>query len=183
MAAISPNLFELNIYCRNCSQNRKVIFRVGNTELLCDVCGSVLAKIAPIEGYVYILTNPRLDNLVKIGCTRRSVEERCVELSSSTSTPEPFVIHAAFRSSDPEADEREIHRQLESFRLKGREFFELPPKEATKVCQSVCGGPPETGVVTDYSCPECGAELQECFSMTGHKSIRCQACNFSNEEI
>lgn len=179
MAAVNPNLFELNIYCRQCNQDRKVIFRIGNTELLCDVCGSTLTKIEPIEGYVYILTNPRLGNLLKIGCTKRSVEERRVELSNSTSTPEPFVVHAAFRSSAPDKDEREIHRQLEKVRLKGREFFELAPSEAIKICQSVCGSLPELGVVTENKCPKCGVELQEYSSMSGHKSIRCQACSFS----
>jgi len=85
------------------------------------------------HGYVYVLMNPSMDNLVKIGKTERSPKERAKELSSTTGVPTPFVVvYESYFKSCTKA-EKFVHTHLESrgFRVSvNREFFEIPIKEA-----------------------------------------------------
>ena len=85
------------------------------------------------NGYVYVLMNPSMDNLVKIGKTERTPEERAKELSSTTGVPTPFVVvYNCYFESCSEA-EVFIHTYLENkgFRVSSnREFFEIPIKDA-----------------------------------------------------
>ena len=43
-------------------------------------------------GYIYIMINPSYPNLVKIGKTSRSPEERAAELSQTSGVPTPFYV-------------------------------------------------------------------------------------------
>ena len=45
-------------------------------------------------GYVYIMTNPAMPGLVKIGSTTLLPDERARQLSSSTGVPRPFQVVA-----------------------------------------------------------------------------------------
>src|SRR6266446_3877164 len=89
-------------------------------------------KVVPpvAEGNIYILFNPGLKNLVKIGKTRRSPDERADELSS-TGVPHRFVVVYEHGVSDCDKAEQEIHEALVKYRInKNREFFRLSVKEA-----------------------------------------------------
>jgi hypothetical protein len=66
----------------------------------------------PPAGYVYLLSNPAMPGLVKIGQTTRTVKERVAELSAHTGVAAPFVIEAAFASHNPMADEARVHAHL-----------------------------------------------------------------------
>ena len=81
------------------------------------------------HGYVYVLMNPSMQNLVKIGKTVREPEERAKELSSTTGVPTPFVVvYNCYFKSCTEA-ESFVHSFLENkgFRVSTkREFFEYP---------------------------------------------------------
>jgi len=85
------------------------------------------------NGYVYVLMNPSMDNLVKIGKTERTPEERAKELSSTTGVPTPFVVvYESYFESCSKAEEF-VHASLENkgFRISSnREFFEVPINEA-----------------------------------------------------
>lgn len=85
------------------------------------------------NGYVYVLMNPSMQNLVKIGKTVREPEERAKELSSTTGVPTPFVVvYNCYFKSCTEA-ESFVHSFLENkgFRVSTkREFFEIPIKDA-----------------------------------------------------
>jgi len=85
------------------------------------------------SGYVYVLMNPSMPNLVKIGKTTRDPEERAKELSSTTGVPTPFtVVYDGYFQSCTKA-EQHIHLVLEEkgFRVSmNREFFEIPIKDA-----------------------------------------------------
>ncbi len=85
------------------------------------------------NGYVYVLMNPSMQNLVKIGKTKREPEERAKELSSTTGIPTPFVVvYSCYFESCSEV-EYFIHKYLETegFRVSSnREFFEIPIKDA-----------------------------------------------------
>ena len=85
------------------------------------------------NGYVYVLINPSMPNLVKIGKTTREPKERAKELSSTTGVPVPFiVVYDEFFENCSKA-EQYIHTLLADggFRVStNREFFEISVKEA-----------------------------------------------------
>lgn len=75
------------------------------------------------EGFVYILTNPSMPGLVKIGKTTRDVEQRANELWQ-TGVPTPFEVARYVFSPDCGQLELWIHARLDDFRAHGsREFF------------------------------------------------------------
>nr|WP_283247404.1 GIY-YIG nuclease family protein [Lederbergia citrea] len=79
-----------------------------------------------MEGYIYVLTNESMPNLLKIGKTTRDTFTRITELSNSTGVPTPFVLAFQQYFKDCHTAESVIHKTLE---LKGerlnnnREFF------------------------------------------------------------
>ena len=84
-------------------------------------------------GYVYVMINPSLPNLVKIGKTSREPNERAKELSSATGVPTPFILvyYKPFR--DCNLAESVVHHFFEEkgARVNGnREFFQVSPTEA-----------------------------------------------------
>src|SRR5881409_3827309 len=104
-------------------------------------------------GFVYLLSNPAMPGLVKIGQTTRTVEERVAELSASTGVPTPFVIEAAFASVHPWADETRVHTHLAAYRyMRQREFFRLYPVQALEMLTPLWGSPPH------YCRPELAAQ-------------------------
>jgi hypothetical protein len=83
-------------------------------------------------GYVYLLSNPALAGIIKIGHTKRAdVSIRAEELSSSTSIPLPFVIEGSWLVESPSQWEARIHARLAFCRVaKDREFFRIETSEA-----------------------------------------------------
>jgi hypothetical protein len=105
-----------------------------------SVAEGALTAIASSESgeAVYILTNPSLPNLVKIGRTERSVEERASELSGTTGVPTPFEIFRAFHVSNSVELERIVHERLKSYRISSsREFFRIDPETACDLISSL----------------------------------------------
>ena len=90
------------------------------------------------EGIVYILTNPAMPGLVKIGKTSRdSMEKRLVELYS-TGVPVPFECEYAARVEDAGAVEQALHAAFEPNRINPkREFFELDPEQTIAVLKLI----------------------------------------------
>jgi hypothetical protein len=94
-------------------------------------------------GFVYLLSNPAMPGLVKIGQTIRPVEARVAELSAYTGVPAPFVIEVTFASHNPVADEKRVHTHLALDRLQAqREFFRMEVPQAIETITRICGGPP-----------------------------------------
>ena len=86
------------------------------------------------QGYVYILSNPSLPGLVKIGQTSRSPEERARELSKNTSIPENFVVEFEIYTSNRVELEKDAHRQLSNYRVNTRrEFFRVELEKAAQL--------------------------------------------------
>ncbi|WP_419792582.1 GIY-YIG nuclease family protein [Serratia fonticola] len=91
------------------------------------------------HGWVYILSNPFMPGLIKIGMTTTSPQIRCKELSSGTNVPAPFIIEASFFSEDPRRDEASIHAALSEHRVNSsREFFSYGVADAIEVCEHFC---------------------------------------------
>jgi hypothetical protein len=114
----------------------------GQKEYACNACGSELFKAHISTGYLYILSNPSMPNLLKIGFTERDVEERVEELNS-TGVPVPFEIEAIFGSPNAYEDEQEIHNTLKQHRLaNNREFFSIDLKQAIQCVFECIGSEP-----------------------------------------
>jgi len=88
------------------------------------------------NGYVYVMVNPSMDGLVKIGKTERDPYERANELSNATGVPTSFiVVYYSYFDSCSTAEEY-IHALLETKGLRtntNREFFTMSSKEAIDV--------------------------------------------------
>ena len=83
-------------------------------------------------GHVYLLSNPALAGLLKIGHTKKAeVNIRVKELSSSTSIPLPFSVEDSWLVENPMQWELRIHSRLAFCRVaKDREFFKIETSEA-----------------------------------------------------
>lgn len=88
------------------------------------------------SGFIYVLSNPSMPGIYKIGMTRRTVAERVEELSRSTSTPTPFRLEAEFLSHCPLSDEQAIHRSLSMYKVsENREFFKCSLERIIDCCR------------------------------------------------
>lgn len=82
------------------------------------------------KGYVYILSNPAMPGLLKIGKTTRSVEARAGELFQ-TGVPEPFKVVDEVYSPDCHDLEYNMHQALGADRVSpNREFFRCDTQTA-----------------------------------------------------
>lgn len=82
------------------------------------------------KGYVYILSNPSMPGIVKIGKTTRTIEARAQELYQ-TGVPTPFKIEHYVYSPDCLELEQLIHSGLEKWRVSlAREFFAIDIADA-----------------------------------------------------
>jgi len=83
-------------------------------------------------GFLYLMTNPAMPGLVKIGMTTRSPEERAQELAS-TGVPMPFHVAAAWPVDDVRSAERDAHEALDRYRVNDqREWFRVSVPAAIK---------------------------------------------------
>ena len=78
-------------------------------------------------GWVYVISNPSLNNMVKIGVTRRlSPMDRVNELGSA-SVPFKFGVHSIIFSEDAFKLEHDLHMAFDNYRVnkvnKQKEFF------------------------------------------------------------
>ena len=82
-------------------------------------------------GIVYVLTNPAMPGIVKIGKTSRgSINARLNELYS-TGVPVPFECAFAGRVTDESKVEKAFHLAFGPYRLNPkREFFQIEPEQA-----------------------------------------------------
>jgi hypothetical protein len=96
--------------------------------------GGVEERVANIRtGYVYVISNIGSfgESVLKIGLTRRiDPEERIQELSDA-SVPFKFDIHAIIFSADAVSLEKQLHQELDKYRLNKvntrKEFFNTSP--------------------------------------------------------
>lgn len=90
------------------------------------------------KGYVYILTNPAMPGLVKIGMTEReNLDVRLRELYS-TGVPVPFQCAFAAKVSKNDCGriERALHTAFAPNRInENREFFRINPEQAIAILE------------------------------------------------
>ena len=86
------------------------------------------------DQWVYILSNPTMPSLVKIGYTKKSPEERAKQISASTGVALPYKVEWAYKCFNGEKVEREVHHKLKSKRANNnKEFFWVDLEEAKEV--------------------------------------------------
>lgn len=86
-------------------------------------------------GWVYVLINPSMPEIYKVGMTDRTPEERAKELSASTSVATPFLVIYKQRTNYPKQLEYEVHKELEKSNSRvnqNREFFNGDPSVAIR---------------------------------------------------
>jgi hypothetical protein len=87
------------------------------------------------SGWLYILNNPSMPGMVKIGRSQRDPKTRASELSSVTGVPTPFTLIYSDFYDDVKAAEMYVHA---FFEIKGRrvasnrEFFQVEIEDAIK---------------------------------------------------
>lgn len=119
-------------------------------------------------GFLYVLINPSMPDLAKVGKTTRDPLNRVAELSSATGVPSPFML--AFQQPVAECDSAEVwvHRELERAGYRhtdNREFFNAPLHEiiqvviqAANLTPVAAGETVEEELERDMASPECLAE-------------------------
>jgi hypothetical protein len=88
------------------------------------------------QGWVYVMVNASMRNLVKVGQTAREPRLRVAELSSATGVPTPFMLEFRQLYADCERAEREIHEVLDARGLRvsaNREFFHGPARTIVRI--------------------------------------------------
>jgi hypothetical protein len=84
----------------------------------------------PKHGIVYVLTNPAMPGLVKIGQTINEITNRMNDLNT-TGVPLPFECLFACEVDDCKLVENSLHKAFYPYRINPRrEFFEIDPNQA-----------------------------------------------------
>ncbi|MFC8789684.1 GIY-YIG nuclease family protein [Streptomyces cinereoruber] len=90
------------------------------------------------RGVIYILANPVIPGVVKIGRTARRVTERVREISRPTGVPVDYEVIYDQLVNDAHAAEKEIHALLRPSRInEQKEFFQISIRESIRVVQEV----------------------------------------------
>jgi len=92
-----------------------------------------------VRGWVYVLSNPTMPNLVKIGFSNKDPVLRAKELNH-TGLPDKFFVEYDVLVINPHELEQNVHKRLHGKRKKGKEFFECTPIEAIRVIRDICKG-------------------------------------------
>lgn len=89
-------------------------------------------------GYIYIMRQPaHEENIFKIGLTKRDSKIRSKELSNTSSIDKFFIINN-FATKDCSSAEKQIHAELENYRISSRrEFFKCDLKLIMQTCEKI----------------------------------------------
>lgn len=89
------------------------------------------------KGFVYILSNPELRSLLKIGWSVKVPTERIEELFT-TGVPRPFVLEYYCLATDGAGLEARVHDKLRAYRISAdREFFRVSLPLAVRTIESL----------------------------------------------
>ena len=91
------------------------------------------------KGYIYIMTNPCLKDMVKIGFAK-NVEARRRQLST-TALPYEYEIYAIYETSG-NLEDKKLHKMIDQLNpelrvTKSREFFLMSPDEAYNLLEAI----------------------------------------------
>jgi len=98
-------------------------------------------------GYVYCFANDSMPELVKIGMTERTPEERLNEANASDTwrPPTPYHIVVSKKVNDPKKKEKVLHEILKEYRVHpNREFFRVSTEKIFPLFELMDGEYPKT---------------------------------------
>jgi hypothetical protein len=90
-----------------------------------------------MAGWVYIITNKSMPNMLKVGFTEREPSRRARDLDG-TGLPTPYVVKFAIEVSEPRTVEREAHNRLKPHHV-GKEWFRCSIDDARNAIIAACG--------------------------------------------
>ena len=98
----------------------------------------IYANRGGADQWVYILSNPALPNMLKIGYTKNEPEIRAKQISAATGVALPYKVEWAFQCFNGEQLEHEVHAELATYRVnQNREFFDIPLAEAQEAIEKI----------------------------------------------
>lgn len=91
------------------------------------------------KGFIYIMTNPALKDMVKIGFAK-DVEARRKQLST-TALPYEYEVYATYETSG-NLEDKKLHKMIDNLNpdlrvSSNREFFVMSPQEAFDLLESI----------------------------------------------
>jgi len=93
-----------------------------------------------MRGFIYIVSNPSLEGLIKIGKSESDPVKRAAQLSNTSNIPTPFEVEYFAFVDDFDELETAVHLYLASYRVnKRREFFDCPVAVAIDAVQQMAG--------------------------------------------
>lgn len=102
-------------------------------EPITDASGGIRAS-----EYVYVLVNRSVPNMVKIGMTTGTVNERAREISKATGVPTPWIPVWWFRCFSSGILERRVHEHLSDYRVSNnREMFAVDSLTAQRIIEDL----------------------------------------------
>ena len=111
-------------------------YRTGSRQEYYAVVAETLTVLAPsqlgtpVSGSVYVLSNPSMPGLLKVGFTTGAVSKRAADLSGVTGVPTGFAIEWVQPiAGDARAVEQRAHAHLAAHRT-GKEFYRVPLQAA-----------------------------------------------------
>ena len=102
------------------------------------------------QGYIYVLANSSIPDLVKVGKSSRSASERAQELSRASGVPTPFIVVYEQLFEDCDAAEKLIHAVLTRIGMRqsdSREFFRASSKDVIDVILATPGKSSDASVL------------------------------------
>lgn len=118
--------------------------------------------------YVYVLTNPAMPGLVKIGLTSADDPRSRAEQLYTTGVPLPFTVEYAGRVANPAQVESSLHNAFRDQRVNPRrEFFELEPDQVIGLLQLL-----NAEDATTYIADELAKDLEKAEKAASERFIR-----------
>ncbi len=113
-------------------------------------------------GIVYVITNPEMPGLVKIGKTSQTIEQRLRNLDT-TGIPVPFECVAAWEFEDADSAEATLFKAFADRRVRrSREFFRISPDQPIAILEGFGAKDvtPQSDVVDEQNAADDRASLE-----------------------
>jgi hypothetical protein len=100
-------------------------------EALLDSSGAVRSP-----EYVYVLVNKSVPNMVKIGMTTNTPDERARQISATTGVPTPWIPVYSYKCYRSDLLEKEVHDYFKEYRVaNNREMFNIESITAQQIIE------------------------------------------------
>lgn len=90
-----------------------------------------------MKGWVYVISNKAMPDLIKVGFSMKDPELRAIELNH-TGSPHPYIVDYEVLVDEPRDVEQTVHGRLRNHR-EGKEWFRCSAEEAIATIKAVVG--------------------------------------------